>query len=785
MSKDRLQQLRKRINTAPAAPGVYRWLDEKGDVLYVGKAKNLKKRLQSYVQKDVGLAQGPWKRSLMEHAADFDVTIAGSELEALVLETNLIKEIKPKYNVLMKDDKNYVYVRIEIAKPYPPVEVVRRMGDDKAKYFGPFLSAYELNRTLDMLHEIFHFRACRASIDTLNADKTPTRACVESQIGQCNGLCAGAVAQEQYRHGVEEVMRFLKGDKDEALAMLRKEMQEAAAAKKFEKAAKLRDALSAMETMKDTQTISGTDGTDIDAFGVAMVGEGGGKSQIVVLRVRGGKLIEERSIALAGQAESIADILTQFLPQYYAGETDIPGTIVIPESFEDINVFTQWIEERQGKRVGIRIPERGRKSKLLVMAEENALQKITQQFAKWEAAARNIETALKELEDTLKLPAPPKRIEGYDISHLGGVETVGSMVVMKNGKPANAEYRSFTLRTVLEGEIDDYKSLREVLRRRLLYLVRNLKEEEALWKKRNIVFGKAKKGEQETIAAIIEKEGALSAEEIDYKQFLVARNGKEIISCARLVENAGTVLEIKSVWTEPKHRGQKIGQFLVRKILAGIKKGKVYVIFDPIPKLEEYYSEIGFRYVQTPPDVLREKTERFHKEHPEHPVGNIMVYIAVDNKQDVSLTSHPDLLVIDGGKGQLSAVSEVLKELKLEIPVIGLAKREEEIFLPGFSLPVELPKQSQAQFLLQRLRDEAHRSANRHREKRLESRSLASGLDEIPGIGPKTKRELLTKFGSVAGIQEASDAALLTILNATQLKGVRDGLPCPSSADTR
>ena len=748
---NRLKSLRKRIAKAPDSPGVYRWLDAKGDVLYVGKAKNLKKRLQQYVQKDAGAAQGPWKRSLMEKAADFDVTIAGSELEALVLETNLIKEMKPKYNVLMKDDKNYVYVRVDTDKPYPPVEVVRRMTDDRAKYFGPFLSAYELNRTLDMLHEIFHFRACRASIDTLNAGKTPARACVESQIGQCNGLCGGTITRDRYRNAVSEVMGFLRGDKDRTLAMLRKEMQEAAAQKKFEKAAKLRDALSAMETMKDTQVISGTDGTDIDAFGVATVGEAGGKSQIVVLRVRNGKLIEERSIALAGQAENIGGILAQFLPQYYDAETDIPDTIVIPESFEDVVVFTEWLSGRQEKSIAVRIPERGRKSKLLEMAQANAQQKITQQFAKWEAAAKNIETALKELKKALKLPAPPKRIEGYDISHLGGVETVGSMVVMKNGKPANAEYRSFTLRTVLEGEIDDYKALREVLRRRLKHCTPEKKNDltaTKLSKKERIalriqeslhVLKTPKRSREETLL-ISDKDAPLCIIDIRRSKpknpmygTLVAttKTAAKLHACLDILERTLGKNELYLAVQEPFDRDI----FSIHGLMSSAKS---------IP--EEFESPAW-------PVLHRRKTV-----------------------PDASLLSVPDLLVIDGGKGQLGAVVEVLKELDLKIPVIGLAKREEEIYLPGFSLPVDLPKHSQAQFLLERLRDEAHRSANLHREKRLESRSLASSLDDVPGIGPKTKRELLTKFGSVAGIKEASDDALLTVLTAMQLQSARERL---------
>ena len=679
-----LKKLRSMVSKAPISPGVYRWLDKSGNVLYVGKAKNLKNRLKSYVQPAGKKSLGPWKQSLMQKAADLDVTITSSELEALVLETNLIKELKPKYNVLMKDDKNYVYVRVSLQDDYPTVTIERRMEDDQAKYFGPFLSAANTKKTLDLLNSVFPFQACKKSIETLNKGKKPDtdKPCLDYQIGKCCGLCIGKYSKAEFRSVIEDVMGFFKGDHKHVTQEITKQMQEAAVNKKFERAAKLRDALNYMESLKEQQIVSDTSGMNNDFIGVALQAE---KAQVVILRERGGKLIGEMSFALAGQADTASAVLAQFLPQYYSSTTDIPDTVVISEPIEDQKTLEKWLVEVRGKKVEIAVPERGKKSKLLQMAEANANAKVQQQLAKWEAAAKNIESALKELKSLLKLPDFPKRIEGYDISHLGGTETVGSMVVMKNGKSANDQYRSFTIRTLKEGQVDDYAALKEVLRRRLLYLVRNVKEEEKEWGKKGIKFGK-----------IIKKDEI----KIDYKDSLVARKDKEASLIIILSESKAGTLELRI----HKSGDEKLEDFMIRKMLGSVKKGKIYTVIKP--DLEAKYSGLGFRHVLKKPDVFSKRK------------GMVMVYIISEHKADKSFLSRPDLIVIDGGKGQLSSVAEVLRDLNLDIPTIGLAKREEEVFVLGQKDPVIFPKDSQGKFLLMRLRDEAHRFANAHREKR-------------------------------------------------------------------
>jgi len=786
-----MSQLRKRVAKAPSSPGIYRWLDKHGTVLYIGKAKNLRSRLKSYLP-PVALAKGgvqkedktlgPWKLAMRKQLADFDVTVTNSELEALVLETNLIKENKPKYNVMMKDDKSYLYVQIS-REPYPVIDIVRRGTAPNTTGFGPFIGADNIRKTMDMLHTVFPYKACKKSLEALNRavanggdpatvfteDSQP---CLEFQIGECCGLCKGSLSQKQYCDTITNISDFLKGKRKTAIEKLTEKMQQAARDKKFEKAASFRNTIQSIGRMEH-QLVSDTSDEDTDILGMAVVN---GKALVVLFKVRDGKLIDELSLALAGEAENVSEALAQFIPQYYSTTPDIPDVIVVGEELEEHALLNKWLEDQREKKVELRIPERGKKSKLLLLAEKNAQEKMKQMETKWETAAANIETALEELKVSLELAEKPKRIECYDISHLGGTETVGSMVVAKSGKAANDQYRSFTIRTLKDGEIDDYKALSEVLSRRLKYLTQNIKEEEKKWKEKGITFGRARKKETETVLNIIENEPDLSPEDFDYKQFVVARLNEDIIAFGRLLPHAKSEVEIKSVWVHPKQRHKGLGTFIMRKLLQQAKKNKLPKVYMRIfLDMEEFYLELGFRRARTLPPVLGKKVEKIRKEHPEVR-GTTMVYIFAEHKEDSSLNSHPDLLVIDGGKGQVSTIVSVLKKLDLKIPVIGLAKREEEIFIPGASHPIPFQKDSKAKFLLMRLRNEAHRFANKLREKKGKKAAVHSALDDVPGIGEKTKKELLERFGSVKGIIEASDEELLSILNSTQLDTLKTTL---------
>ncbi len=777
-----LPTLRRRIARASTGPGVYRWKDQEGTVLYVGKAKNLRNRLRSYVAPDAGKDQGPWKQSLFRQIADFDVTVVNSELEALVLETNLIKQLRPKYNVLMKDDKNYVYVEVTLQDAYPRVAVVRRMADPKAKYFGPYLSAYHTRQSLDMLHLLFPFFACKPSLDALNRAEGDSevvyntgklKPCLDYQIGRCCGLCAGAVSREEYRKRIDAVLAFFRGNYDPVIRRAKEQMMEAAAERRFERAKDLRDMLQSVEELKGKQIVSDTSGENADVIGMALLS---GKVQVVLMRKREGKLIDEESFTLMGRAESVPEVLEQFLPQFYENLADLPEIILVAEEFSGRETVEQFLSERHGRKVSVRIPERGAKSHLLQLAERNAQEKAKQFEASWEAEERNLEEALSELARTLDLSAPPKRIEGYDISHTGGTETVGSMVVFIDGKPKNDQYRSFTIRSMQRGAVDDYRALQEVLTRRLRHLVGGLAFEEAQWKEGGITVGKARKADAETIRAIVERHAdVLSDRDLDYQTFIVARHEEDIIGFARLREHSGKLLELSSVWVDEPFRGNHLASFLIRKLLQSVKKGKVYV--HAIPEgIERYYETMGFRHLLKTPAVFQERWERYRQEHPDAMERPVLVYDAQQHKPDASLSTVPDLLVIDGGKGQLSAVVDVLRRFDLSIPVIGLAKREEEVFVPGRSTSILFPRDSQGKFLLMRLRDEAHRFANRHRRTRASKTLTASALDRVPSIGPLTRRKLLKEFGSVDAIRRAPDAALKQVLSEEQIRGMREVL---------
>ncbi len=681
-----LDHLRKRVSKAPTGPGVYRWLDHEDGVLYVGKAKNLRSRLRSYVAEKPSKDVGPWKLSLIGKIQNVDWTVTRSELEALVLETNLIKEFRPKYNVLMKDDKNYVYVKVTAQDPYPTVEIVRDLAKDKALYFGPHLRAMDTRRALDMVQDLVQYRACKESLSLLNrgGDPAKLRPCLDYQIGQCCGLCAGVVPAEDYLGRIERVVAFLKGDYAPLIERAQSLMAQAAQLKQYERASHFRDTLQSLELMAERQIVSDTSGENVDVFGVALLS---GAVHAVLLRKRGGKLIDEQSFALMGRSESLPETLEQLLPQYYEASPDVPDAIFVGDDFPSREAMQELLSERRGKKVKIRIPERGTKSQLLSLAERNAQEKALKAEASWEADARNTEEALNALRQLVGLPMPPKRIEGYDISHLGGTETVGSMVVAIDGKPRNDHYRNFTIRTLQHGDVDDYRSLREVLTRRFRHLLGGIKAEEQRWIHEGVTV-KKQKTEAEAVTCVL----------------TAIKDGEEV-GVIELTERDGSC-ELTRLHVDPSYADGPLASFLVRKAVQNAKE-KVYVVTDAA--LESSYAAIGFRHVQRVPKTFAERdlTEKI-----------LMVCDPKDQKPDPSLTSRPDLLVIDGGKGQLSTAIEALANWKLDIPVIALAKREEEVFAPGRDGPIPFPPDSPAKFLLMRLRDEAHRFANRHREKR-------------------------------------------------------------------
>lgn len=759
-----LAELRTKVSVAPLKPGVYRWKNKSGEVLYVGKAKQLRNRLKSYIQPAADTNLGPWKRSMLRAITDLEITVTRSELEALVLETNLIKEIRPKYNVLMKDDKNYVYVRIS-KDPFPVVQVLRRMFKDSAYYFGPFVSSYETKRMLELVHTVYPFMTSKDVLTALNKkannneDVTKPLFTVPPlpvQIGKHCGLGTGTYTKEQYNTAIVELKKFLRGQRGQVMQQLEVEMQEAAINRKYEKAAKLRDSLQYMRSLDEKQLVSDTTGENTDYIGLAVFH---GYSQVVLMKEREGRLIAEQSFAFQGESDSELEVLQSFITQFYSDTADIPAVVVVPHEFEGQSVLQEWLTTLRGTNVELRVPERGKKVQLLELATTNAEQKVKQQEARWEAEKRATEAALQQLQALLQLPAMPARIEGYDISHLGGTETVGSMVVVKHGKAANDLYRSFTIKRLEDGQIDDYASLAEVLDRRLRYLVDGLQMSMDRLEAQGYTIRKALKKHN---SALREQLHIPESDEVfNYKDCIVVLKDDVIVAAARLRSHDG-IIELDSLYAETDVSTEWL-EILLRFAIKPIKKGKIYCAVAP--QYEALIAAIGGRVIHSSPKALGVTK------------GSIAMSIQVANqKPDVSLSAKPDLLVIDGGKGQLSTVKKVIDTLGLTIPVIGLAKREEEVFIPNQSYSIEIPKDSPALFLLTRLRNEAHRFANYQRERRGLKHYKQSALDSIAGIGPTTKQKLLDKFGTTEAIQQASNEELLLHINKVQLAQLRSSL---------
>lgn len=600
-SSERIQQTLKQL---PARPGVYLMRDAREDVIYVGKAVNLHSRVRSYFTSSA--QQDQKTRRLVAEVDSLEFIVTETELEALILEANLIKTYRPRFNVRLRDDKRYPYVKVSSTEPYPRVWITRRMERDGSRYFGPYSSASALRETLDMLRRTFPFLTCNREIGGQDA-----RACLYYDIRLCLGPCIGAVNQEEYRAMIAGLIRFLEGRSEEVLADLETRMHAAAETLDFERAARLRDQLQAARRVVERQKIVTAAGSDQDVIAFA---RDEGNACVQIFFIRSGKLLGREFFMLEGaEAEDDRTVMAAFLKQFYEEAAYVPPEVILPNRVDEALVIEEWLRGKRGAKVALQVPRRGRKRELVRMAEENAAQMLDLVRAQWEADAHKQEQALDELKEALHLPQRPARIECYDISNTQGEYPTGSMVVFEQGVPRKSDYRRFVVRTV-EGP-DDYASMREVLTRRL-----------RRWR-------------------------------------------------------AATAEETKGV------RGSQAWALL------------------------------------------------------------------------------PDLLIVDGGKGQLNVALEVLEAFDLlgQVPLAGLAKREEEVFLPGRSRPLRLPKTSQGLFLLQRIRDEAHRFAISHHRQRRRRAGLASELDSIPGVGPVRRRALLKAFGSLEHIRAASVEELAAV----------------------
>lgn len=569
--------LEEKLKTLPENPGVYLMKDSAGKIIYVGKAKILKNRVRQYFQSNKNYS--PKVISMVKKIFDFETIITASEVEALILECNLIKKFRPRYNICLKDDKTYPYIKLTLGEKFPRILITRKKFSDGSKYFGPYTNGLAVKETLQLLRKIFPLRTCKTF---------QKRPCLEFHIKRCLAPCVEKISAEEYSLIVKSAEKFLQGKTLEVEKNLQEKMMTAAENLKFEQAAKLRNILFAVKNFSEKQKII-TDSGNLDAIGLSKINS---EVCVQIFFIREGKVIGRENFLLQNViGENDSEIILEFLKQYYSRAEITAEEILLPVEISEEKILSEWLGAK------IFVPKRGVKKSLVEMAQENAEKFLQEKNLQTEIKNMQTKGALEELKKYLNLPTLPRKMECFDISHIQGSETVASMVSFKNGIPDKKNYRRFKIKSA-EGKPDDFKSMREVTRRRY----------------------------------------------------------------------------------------EKISE------------------------------------------------------------GNL-----------------PDLIVIDGGIGQLNSALEIIRGLNLKIPVIGLAKQFELIFVENSAEPVELPRESQALFLMQRIRDEAHRFAITYHRKLRRKRNLESELDKIFGIGKIRRENLLKKFGSVEKIKSATLEELLQV----------------------
>lgn len=577
-----------KVRNLTIQPGVYLWKNDRGQIIYVGKAVNLRNRVRSYVRHDAKRA--PKVTAMMSHAADVETIVVANEMEALILENTLIKKHRPRYNIMLRDDKTYPYIKVTVQEDYPRVFMTRRVHRDGARYFGPFADAGAVHRVLKLIQRAFRIRSCR----TMQAD----RPCLQYHLHHCDAPCVHYITKGEYGKLVEQAVGILEGRDTGVVRRLQEQMEAAAEEMEFEKAAMYRDQITAVKVIQEQQNITTVGGGDMDVLGFA--GDAG-QTCVQIYTIRQGRLMGRETFSLENSADETAAALTSaVLDQYYVDGVFVPKEIVV-SAVEDKEDYERRLTLQKGQNVALVIPQRGIKKKLLTMAEDNARVLLEQRRLQWQHDTDKTSGAVEALARVLDLPRLPERMECFDISHTQGIETVASMVVFEHGRPAKQEYRRFKLKTV-QGKPDDFKSMAEIMGRRY--------------------------GERDWPA--------------------------------------------------------------------------------------------------------------------------------------------PDLIVIDGGKGQLHAALPIIREAGCEAPVISLAKRIEEVFVEGRSDSIILSHHTPELQLLQAIRDEAHRFAITYHRSLRGKRNLVSILDHIEGIGPKRRKALWGAFKNLDAMKAATVEELAAVPGMTR-----------------
>jgi len=446
------------LKKLPDKPGVYIMKAQNDEIIYVGKAISLRKRVRQYFQS--GKNNPPKVNAMVKHISEFEYIIVDNEIEALILEANLIKKYKPKYNILLRDDKQYPYIKVTVNESYPRVMKTRKVVKDGAKYFGPYPSVYAVNDSIEIIRSLYPLRTCNRNLEK---DIGKTRPCLNFYIGRCLGPCQGNVDQNKYMEMVEEILLFLNGKEDKLVNIIENKMKEAAKNLDFELAAKYRDQINSLKLLHEKQKIvSTTNIIDQDIIGMA---RGIEEVCIQIFFIRGGKIVGREHFILDDIFEDDRkEILNSFIKQFYIGASYVPKEIIIEEEFQDIEIITKWLSEKKGSKVNILVPKRGEKIELIEMVRKNALDMLNQYGDKFLKKARENQKALEELQNILDISNELNRIEAFDISNISGVESVGSMVVFEKGEAKKSDYRRFRIKTV--SGADDYGSMEEILLRR-------------------------------------------------------------------------------------------------------------------------------------------------------------------------------------------------------------------------------------------------------------------------------------------------------------------------------
>ncbi len=700
-----MTEIKKILKDLPHSPGIYKFIDTDKNIIYIGKAKDLSKRIKQYFQKNY--QHSTRTKKLLEKTEDIKFTEVDSDLEAIILETTLIKKHQPKYNVLMKDGKNYVYIKIT-DEDFPRIQIVRKVEKDNAKYFGPKTAANKVKETFKVLKKILPFRHCSLDIKSLGRNKvkvtkkTIKYPCLDFYIKKCAAPCIEKCTKGEYGKIIKNVENFLKGKAGEILKSLKEQMQTFAETKEFEKAGKIRDKIKKIEEILEKQKVSDPNQSDKDIINYCVIRE---KAYFNLFQIRDGKLINQENFILSAKNSDDTDnqeILESFLNQYYQLATDIPKEILIPHIIENQKELEKIIKSK------FKIPKIGTKERLLEMSLKNAQIYADRNKPSWRVESQSTEKAIKELQNILKLKDPLKRIECYDISHLSGTDTVGSMIVFTKGVPDKAMYRKFKLRTI-DGKPDDYKSLEEVLTRRFMKITKEIEF-------KDYKFKRARKKDKEFIKKHNEdpkghatgpRQGSGRDPDKTKKQFYILEKAKKIRGFIAIHEHSEKISELTNLWLLKSERGRKLGYKLIKNAIEKAKPKRVYAVCSE--QIKEYYLLFGFEEIKKFPKefgkIIKNKQKKYKEPH------TCIVYDKLKHKPDKSFSLIPDLVVIDGGKGQLSAAKKVFKKLNLKVPYISLAKKLEEIFLPTKKTSIILEKNNEALHLLQRTRDEAHRFA--------------------------------------------------------------------------